>query len=71
MQAGLLRRRPSAEETKVPPRPASALRDVTGRRMVYGNPSFRFAEIEEKERSRAKAKNDYEGSLRGEYLLIL
>jgi hypothetical protein len=39
--------------------------------MVYGNPSFRFAEIEEKERSRAKTKNDYEGSLRGENLLIL
>jgi len=39
--------------------------DKTGRRMVYGNPHFRFAEIEEKDKARALHKNDYEGSLRG------
>jgi hypothetical protein len=44
-QAGLLRRRASMEKDEAPPRPGSALRDKTGRRMVYGNPSFRFAQI--------------------------
>ena len=46
VQAGLLRRRASAEAVEtVPPRPGSALKDQTGRRMLYGNPSFRFAQI--------------------------
>ena len=46
VQAGLLRRRASAEALEtVPPRPGSALKDKTGRRMLYGNPSFRFAQI--------------------------
>ena len=64
-EAGVLRRRPSAEEETAPPRPGSALRDRSGRRMVYGNPNFRFAQIGERDRARAQDKNEFEGTLRG------